>query len=63
MSGYSKTQFDKSLNTKIDQVLDPYKEIKMMYVVDESGEFEGNVNIQVKFQIKFHFLFKILTLN
>ena len=57
MSGYSKTQFDKSLNIKIDQALDPYKELKMMYVVDESGEFEGNVNIQVKFQIKFHFLF------
>ena len=57
MSGYSKTQFDKSLNTKIDQALDPYKELKRMYVVDESGEFEGKVNIQVKFQIDSIFCF------
>ena len=57
MSGYSKTQFDKSLNTKIDQALDPYKELKRMYVVDESGEFEGKVNIQVKFQINSIFCF------
>ena len=41
VSGYSKTQTDKSLNTKLDKALIPYKKLKKMYVVDASGEFIG----------------------
>ncbi len=41
VSGYSKTLTDKSLNTKLDKALEPYKKLKMMYVVDASGEFIG----------------------
>ena len=41
VSGYSKTQTEKSLETKLDKVRDRYKKLKMMYVVDASGEFRG----------------------
>ena len=41
ISGYSKTQNDKTLNTNIAQAIDPYKKFKMMYTVDNTSEFTG----------------------
>ena len=38
VSGYSKTQTDKSLITNI--ALEPYKNFKMLYIVDTTGEFK-----------------------
>ena len=42
VSGYSKTQTDKSLITNIAQAIEPYEKFKKMYIVDTTGEFEGN---------------------
>ena len=42
VSGYSKTEFAKSMYTNIAQVIKPYKKFKRMYKVDTSGDFKGN---------------------
>ena len=46
VSGYSKTQTDKSLETNMAPFLDPYKRFKKMFMVDITGDFKG------KWQIK-----------
>ena len=47
MSGYSKTFYTyKKLPTNIAQDLDQYKQFKKMYIVDETGEFEGKIKLR-----------------
>ena len=41
VSGFSKTPTDKTLNTNIAEVIEPYKNFKRMYKVDTSGAFKG----------------------
>ena len=43
VSGYSKTQIDKSLNTYLAEVIEPYKNFKKMYIVDTTQQFKGKI--------------------